>query len=217
MSERLHLYRNRRIWILLLIFISVVACQEEESFSTEEQKSILMSTGWKLDHMILYFQDGRPNEKSDTLVLITTRSDREIQQMTVYTDRWVVFINDTIALSAYNQDLYSRPDSQAAWERISTNSAGEGWIDWGFNERGMPYLGLLREWPTRIRLANEHQFTREDAYRIEIVEEIPLSTATRTYRFWEFPSGTLERIDAVYLAAGPDEGPNWFPPWSFWP
>jgi hypothetical protein len=217
MSDRLPSVLDPRTWILLVIFISLVACQEEESFSFEEQKSILMSTGWKLDRLILHFQDNRKDEVSDTLVLLTIRSDIEEQHMTVYTDRWIVFENDTLALSAFNMDYYFRPDDQASWELDSRDNIGAGWTDWGSDAEGYPHLSLLKEWPIRIRVVSSHQFILEDANRIETIEDILSGSATLTYRIGEYPPGTLESIDAVYLSAGPDEGPNWFPPWSFWP
>lgn len=176
-----------------------------------------MSTGWKLNHLILRFTDDRPDEKSDTLVLFTFRSDREEQQMSVYTDRWIVFENDSIALSAYNLDLYIRPDEHSEWERTSRNNAAGGWTDWGFDTEGQPFLSLLKAWPIRIRVVDEHRYVLEDAYRIETTEDFLSGEATLTYRFGTYPPGTLERIDAVYDAAGPDEGPNWFPPWNYWP
>ncbi|MGW8316256.1 MAG: hypothetical protein ACWGNV_11690, partial [Bacteroidales bacterium] len=101
--------------------------------------------------------------------------------------------------------------------RVSMNNTGGGWTDWGFDIDDIPHLGLLKERPIRIRVVAEDQFILEDAYRIETTEEILSGTVTLTYRFGTYPSGTLKRIDAVYLAAGPDEGPNWFPPWNYWP
>lgn len=178
---------------------------------------MLMSTGWKLDRLIMHFHDGRPDEESDTLVLVTLRSDKEEQQMAVYTDRWIVFENDSVALSAYNLDFYSRPDEEAEWERFSINHTGVGWTDWGFDILDNPHLSLLKEWPIRIRLVSENKFILENAYRIETTEEMSSGTATYSYRFGVYPAGTLKRIDAVYLAAGPDEGPNWFPTWYYWP
>ena len=205
-------------FIFLFTFILFAfSCQEEGALSADEQKVILMSTGWKLDRLIFQFQDGRPDEESDTLVLLTLRSDKEEEQMSVFTDRWIVFENDSIALSAYNLDFYSRPDEQAEWERISRNNTGGGWTDWGFDAENIPHLSLRKAYPIRIRLVDDHQFILEDAYRIETTEEMPSGTATLTYRFGTWPSGTLTRIDAVYISAGPDEGPNWFPPWNFWP
>ena len=210
-------YRILKTWILLLIFFSLGSCQKEDSFSLEEQKSILMSKGWKLDRLILHFQGNRQDEESDTLVLLTLRSDQEVQQMTVYTDRWIVFENDSIAWTAFNMDYYSRPDEQNDWELSSKDNNGVGWTDWGFDADGNPHLSLLKEWPIRIRLVNQNKFILMDANRIEIMEDIFSGTATITYRIGDYPAGTLESIDAVYLAAGPDEGPNWFPSWSFWP
>jgi hypothetical protein len=217
MSDRLHAYRNPSALILLLIIMSLVSCQEEESFTFEEQQSILMSTGWKLDRLILHFEDNRQDEESDTLVLLTLRSDKEEQQMTVYTGRWIVFENDSIALAAFNLDYYSRPDAGDEWELYSKDNTAVGWTDWGSDSDGNPYLSLRKEWPILIRLVNEHQFILEDAYRIETTEELYSGSAIRTYRLGAYPSGTIKSIDAVYRAAGPDEGPNWFPPWSHWP
>jgi len=197
--------------------ILTVSCQQEDSFSAMEQKAILMSTGWKLDRLIFQFQDGRQDEESDTLVLLTIRSDREEQRMAVFTDRWIVFENDSIALIAYNLDFYSRPEEQSVWERISRNNTGGGWTDWGFDADDLPHLSLLKAWPVRIRVVDEHQFILQEAYRVETTQEIQPGTATLTYRFGTYPPGTLKRIDAVFMAAGPDEGPNWFPPWNFWP
>ncbi len=201
----------------LLSFLLIFSCQKEELLSVEEQQAILMSTGWKLDRLILQFQDGRQDEEPDSLVLLTLRSDVEEQQMAVFTDRWIVFENDTIALSAYNLDFYARADAQAEWELTSQNNTGGGWTDWGFNADDIPHLSLLKPWPVLIRVVDEHQFILEDAYRIETSEEILSGSATLTYRFGNYPSGTLKRIDAVYLSAGPDEGPNWFPRWNYWP
>lgn len=208
----------RKFFVILFLIAGTLleSCQQEE-FSSEEQKSILMSTGWKLDRLIMQFQDGRQDETSDTLVLLSLRSDLEEQQMAVFTDRWIVFENDTIALAAYNIDFYSRPDEQSVWERTSRNNTGGGWTDWGFDADGIPHLGLLKAWPIRIRVVDAQQFVLEDAYRIETTEDILSGTATLTYRFGTYPPGTLKRIDAVYLSAGPDEGPNWFPPWNYWP
>ncbi len=217
MIRWLQLNGNRRAWILCIICIFLVSCQKEDSFTFEEQKSILMSTGWKLDRLIFHFQDNRPDEESDTLVLLVLRSDIGMQQMTVYTERWIVFEDDTLALSAYNLDRYSRPEDNADWELTSSGNTGVGWTDWGSGDRGDPYLSLKREWPVRIRMVSNNQLIMENAYRIETTEEIYSGAAVRTYRFTEYPPGTLESIDAVYLAAGPDEGPDWFPPWSSWP
>jgi len=217
MSEGLYSCRYLRIWALLLIFVSMVSCQDEDPFSFEEQKSILMSTGWKLDKLILHFQDNQKDEETDTLVLLTLRSDLEEQQMSVYTDRWIVFEDDTLALTAFNLDFYSRPNDQENWELDSRNNTGVGWTDWGSDAHGNPYLSLRKEWPILIRVVNSHKFILENAYRIETTEDIFSGSATLTYRFGEYPPGSLERIDAVYLSAGPDEGPNWFPPWSYWP
>jgi hypothetical protein len=203
--------------ILLLGIFLISSCQKEDQYSIEEQSSILMSTGWKLDRLILHFQDNRKDEESDTLVLLTLRSDTEKQQMTVYTERWIVFENDTLGLTAFNMDYYSRPDDQADWESTGKNNAGVGWTDWGFDAKGIPHLSILKERSIRIRMVSVNKFILEDAYRIETTEDILSGTATRTYLFGDYPPGTLERIDAVYLAAGVDEGPNWFPTWYYWP
>jgi len=209
-----------RRYILILLMITgplLESCQKGDDFSFAEQKSILMSSGWKLDRLIFHFQDNRQDEESDTLVLLILRSDTENQQMTVYTERWIVFENDTLALTAFNLDHYSRPDDGSAWERTSRDNTGVGWTDWGSGSDGHPHLSLRKDWPIRIKLVNEGTFILENAYRIETTEEIFSGTVTRIYRFGAYPPGTLESIDAVYLAAGPEEGPNWFPPWSYWP
>ena len=204
------------IWIPFAA-LAVVSCQKEEPLTFDEQRAILMSTGWKLDRLVLHFNDDRPGEETDTLVLVAFRSDKEEQKMTVYTDRWIVFENDTLALTAFNLDVYSRENEGAEWELTSRNNTGVGGTDWGPDSDGMPHLSLKKEWPIRILLVSGMEFILENAYRIETVEEILSGGATLTYLFGGYPSGTLESIDAVYRAAGPDEGPNWFPPWFLWP
>lgn len=207
---------SRQIWILIVATV-VVSCQKEETFTFDEQRAILMSTGWKLDRLVLHFNDNRPGEETDTLVLVAFRSDKEEQQMTVYTDRWIVFENDTLALTAFNLDIYSRENEGAEWELTSRNNTGVGGTDWGPDSDGTPHLSLKKEWPIRILLVSGKEFILKNAYRIETVEEILSVGATLTYLFGGYPSGILESIDAVYRAAGPDEGPNWFPPWFLWP
>lgn len=195
----------------------VTSCQKEESFTTEEQRAILMSTGWKMDKFIFHFVDGRDPVEADSLTLITTWSDEAEEHLSVYTGRWIVFENDSIALSAFNFDHYSRPDPDSGWVLESKDITGVGGTDWGFREEGNPYLGLRNERPILIRLLNSGQFILKDAYRIETTEPLVFGSGSVTYLFGDYPSGSLKSIDAVYLAAGAEEGPNWFPPWRYWP
>jgi hypothetical protein len=204
--------------LIILITASILwhSCQKEESISIDEQRAILMSTGWKMEKLIFFFQDERESVQADTLVLYTLPSGTDKEYQSVYTGRWIVFENDSLALSAFNFDHYSRPDPNSEWELESKNMTGVGGMDWGFNDEGTPYLGLLKERPIRIELVNEKQFILKDAYLIESTEPSYFGEGTITYLFGDYHPGTIESIDAVYHAAGTDEGPDWFPPWRYW-
>jgi len=193
------------------------SCQKEESYSEEEQKTMLMSTGWKMESVIFHFLDGRDPVDADSLILITTWSDETEEVLSVYTGRWIVFENDSIALSAFNFDFYSRPGHDNDWKLEGRDLTGVGGTDWGFDAQGNPHLGLLNDRPILIRLLNTDRFILKDAYRIETTEPLVYGSGTVTYLFGNYPSGTLKSIDVVYRAAGADEGPDWFPPWRYWP
>ncbi len=203
--------------ILTAFFLAPLSCWRKDTIPEIDKQEILLSTGWKLDTYIFRFKDGQPDVELDTLVLNIIRTDTLEDTRSVYTSRWIVFDTESYAVTAFNYDLYSRNKEDSVWIRKETDLTGEGFTEWGLDQRLQPYLNLNSERPIRIDLLNEQAFALVDAYLIESAQRIAFGKDSIKYTFGTFDPKSLLRIDAIYRAAGREDGPNWFPAWRFWP
>ena len=102
-------------------------------------KDILLSNGWKLEKDIYYFIDGSSAE-CDTLVYSMIRTDSKNDKRIVFTERWLVFTDDTTAVTAYSYDLYSRPEGAPVWSLGLDSLHGVGAAIWGMEENLKIYM-----------------------------------------------------------------------------
>jgi hypothetical protein len=203
--------------ILTPFLAATLSCLRQDTFPEVDTGEILQSTGWKLDTYVFRFNNGQPDAELDTLVLNIIRTDSMEESRSVYTGRWIVFDNESVAVTAFNYDLYTRKKGDSVWTRKESDLTGEGFTEWGMDQTLQPYLNPNSDRPILIDLLDEQTFALTDAYLIKSAQPLPFGDDSIKYIFGTFDPGTLLRIDAIYRAAGRDDGPNWFPAWRFWP
>lgn len=208
---RYHSYQRA----LLFLFMILNSCQQEEQDIMHLQ-SILMSTGWRVENYVFHMQDQGDTYEADTLILNIIKSDASDDERAVYTNRWIIFENDTISRTAFNFNSYYRPKDSSDWITQTTNLTGEGYTEWGFDTESKPYLNIHGSRPILIEIVDENCFILKDAYLIESTQSSHSGSVTITFKFGDDPSGQLKSIDAVYRSASAQEGPPWFPPWPYW-
>jgi hypothetical protein len=212
--KRTVVYPPYRLFLFLLSAV-LFSCGEEDPEQLIDYPSLLMSKGWGLEKYIFYFSDSRPEEEDDSLVLSFFRTDLENDTKVIYTGRWIVFDNDSLARTAFNYDLYTMPKGESGWTLVETNITGEACTGWGLDDDGQPYLNIDGPRPILVEVVNDTCFILRDDYLIESTELLDDEGATITSLFGDYGSGVLTSIDAVYSSSG--KGPNWFPPWRYWP
>lgn len=205
-----------RCWSTLFVLsLLLFSCQKEDLFTNSEIENILISTSWKLDKYIYYFQDGSTAER-DTLVLTITPSDSLEDTRAVYKGRWLVFENDTFAVTAYTFDWYYRPKGEYQWFLERDSLTGVAGAIWGRGDDLKFYMNPGEERPVWIDLRREDLLILRDVYQIETIKQSFTGDLFLTYIFGEFPVESLDHMDAHYRSASLDEGPHWSPYWEFW-
>ena len=213
-----HMHGNRSYAILMLcLTLIVVSCRRTDPVPDFDETEALRSTGWKLEKYVFRFTDGSPSKELDTLVLNMVRTDTLEDTRSVYTGRWIIFDTESFAATAFNFNHYSRPKGDTVWIQEDKDLTGEGFTEWGPDQTGQPYLNPNGERPIQIDLLDEQTFVLVDAYLIESTQPLYFGSDSITYTFGTFHPADILQIDAIYRAAGRDEGPNWFPAWRFWP
>lgn len=212
--KRTDVYRPYGLFLIILSAV-LFSCGEEDPDHLIDYPSLLMSKGWQLEKYIFYFSDSRPEEEDDSLVLSFFRTDIEDDTKVIYTGRWIVFDNDSLARTAFNYDLYAMPKGESGWTLVRTNITGEAYTGWGLDAEGQPYLNIDWPRPILVDVLNDTCFILRNAYLIESTELLNDEGETITSLFGDYGSGVLNSIDAVYTSSG--SGPNWMPPWPYWP
>jgi hypothetical protein len=209
-------YNSFTIWlyIFLVIWLNISCDSNDPEPNPSDLITLnLISKGWHLDKNIFYFSDGREKEEHDSLSLTIYSLDSIPRSKVTFTDFWMVFDSIGSVSFANLTDYCSLPKDSTEEISCDLGFPFEHQSEWGFDMNDSLFVITQRftggQQTSRIEIINDDELVIKDT---RIIEGIHPSLSDY-YKYGDYPSGVLERIDQVYKSASSEEGPSWFHQW----
>jgi hypothetical protein len=196
-----------------VIFLS--GCENEpEPNPNDLIATILMSKGWHLDKNIFYFSGGRESEEHDSLSLTIYSSDSFAVSKITFPDFWMVFDSIGSVRFANLSDYCALPKDSTEEISCDLGYPFDHQSEWGFDKNDSLFVVTQYffggQQISRIEVINDYEIIIKDTRIIEGRDPLLVGSY---YKYGDYPSGVLRRIDQVFKSASSDEGPEWFHQW----
>jgi hypothetical protein len=199
----------------LVLIVLFTQCDKEPDPEPNDLITInLMSKGWHLDKNIFYFTDGREKEEHDSLSLTIYSSDSIPVSKVTFPDFWMVFESIGSVRFANLSDYCSLPKDSTEEISCDLGYPFDHGSEWGFELNDSLFVITQHffggQQISRIEIINDDELVIKDTRIIEGIDPLHVGSY---YKYGDYPSGVLRRIDQVYKSASANEGPEWFHQW----